>query len=295
MKLLNFGSMNYDFVYGVPYIVKSGETLSSSSMHRFFGGKGFNQSIALSRAGMPVYHAGTIGSDGVALLNALRENKVDTKYISRTNTPSGHAIIQLGMDGQNSIILHGGANFANTTKQVDDVMDEFESGDVLLLQNEVNHVNYIIDKAYKKGLRIFLNPSPYSNKLINSLEKVDFLLINEIEGLQITSEKTPEYILAELSRRYPKMEVIITLGHHGAVYRGKKGIFRQDAYSVPVVDTTAAGDTFTGYFISAILRSRSIPEALQLASKAAALAVSANGAYPSIPMLADVKESFRHD
>jgi ribokinase len=282
--------------YETPFATKKHiirvETLSSASMQRFLGGKGFNQSIALCRAGIPVFHAGAVGPDGEDVLAALRESGVNTQYIARKEEPTGHALIQLGADGQNAIVLFGGANRCNTTEHIDSVLnDGFAKGDIVLLQNEINHIAYIIDKAHERGLRIFMNPSPYSKALLSSFEKVDMLLINEIEGMQITAGEEPGYILEELSRRYPNMSVVLTLGREGVIYKDRNITCRHGAYNVPVVDTTAAGDTFTGHFIGALLREKSIPEALELASMASALSVSAKGAYPSIPTLEAVKAS----
>ena len=289
MKVLNFGALNYDYVYEVPYIVHPGETLSASFMQRFLGGKGFNQSIALRRAGIPVFHAGAVGPDGDFLLEALCENDVDTQYITRGEVPTGQAIIQLSTEGQNAIILFGGSNRRITSEQIDNTLRRFSKGDMILLQNEINHIDYIINQAYNKGLYICLNPSPYDSTLLDGLGKVSLLFVNEIEGMQITAEKEPDLILKQLSERYPNMGVVLTLGQEGAIYKKGNVSYRHGAYNVPVVDTTAAGDTFTGHFIGAMLRHKSISEALELASKASALSISTKGAYPSIPTLEKVE------
>ena len=160
MKVLNMGSLNLDYVYQVDHIVTGGETLASGGMEVFCGGKGLNQSIALARAGVPVYHAGMIGEDGEMLLDICRENGVDTRYIRRIPGKNGHTIIQVDRKAQNSILLYGGSNRALTREWVDGVLEEFGQGDLLLLQNEINLLGYIVDTAYRRGMRIVLNPSP---------------------------------------------------------------------------------------------------------------------------------------
>lgn len=166
----------------------------------------------------------------------------------------------------------------------------FEKGDVILLQNEINELGYIIDKASEKGMMIILNPSPYDNALDRcNLSKVSLFLVNEIEGYQITGEKEPEAILAKVRSIYPKAKIVLTLGSEGAVYQDENQIYRQGIYKVKAIDTTAAGDTFTGYFIASILENMSVEEGLKLAAKASAIAVSRPGATASIPLREEVQ------
>lgn len=291
MKILNFGSLNIDYVYAVEHMAAPGETLASSGMNVFCGGKGLNQSIALAKAGAPVYHAGLVGEEGAPLLEACRESGVNVKYIRTISGRSGHTIIQVDRDGQNCIILYGGANRSITKEYVDEVLEDFGAGDMILLQNEVNLPDYIIDSAYAKKMTVVLNPSPYDSALENcDLGKVSMLLLNEIEGEQITGEKAPENILERLREFYPETKIVLTLGKNGAVYQYKDERYYQDIYKVKAVDTTAAGDTFTGYFISSAMEGMSVPEGLALAAKASAIAVSRKGAADSIPSRREVLE-----
>ena len=254
MKVLNFGSLNLDYVYSVDHMVTPGETLASYGMNVFCGGKGLNQSIALAKAGVEVYHAGLIGEEGEILLKTCQEGGVDSRYIRKTTEKSGHTIIQVDKDGQNCILLYGGANQSITREYVDEVLSHFEKGDILLLQNEINLLDYIINQAYEKGMMIILNPSPYNEKLDScDFKKISMLLLNEVEGAQVTGEKDEKKILVRLKELYPDMQVVLTLGKDGSVYQYKDQVYRQGIFSVQAVDTTAAGDTFTGYFISSIL------------------------------------------
>lgn len=289
MKVLNFGSLNLDYVYQVESILIPGETQASKSRQIFCGGKGLNQSIALAKAGIPVYHAGLIGEGGEPLLEVCKENGVNTEFIRQIPGPCGHTVIQVDENGQNCILLFGGSNRSMTKEFVDTVLDSFKEGDIILLQNEINELDYIIDRAYEKHMMIILNPSPFDNALENcDLSKISLFLMNEIEGFQITGEKEPDKILAKVKALYPKAKVVLTLGGDGSVYQDETGIYRQGIFKVKAVDTTAAGDTFTGYFISSIIDGLPVQDGLELAAKASAIAVSRPGATASIPLRSEV-------
>lgn len=291
MKVLNFGSLNLDHVYQVDHMVSPGETLASAELNVFCGGKGLNQSIALAKAGAAVYHAGCIGEDGEVLRKTLTEEGVQTDYLKTLPGKTGHAIIQVDKTGQNCILLYGGANRAMTESYIDSVLQHFEKGDILLLQNEINLLDYIIDRAYERGMTIVLNPSPYDENLAAcDLKKISIFLINEVEGFQITGESEPDAILAAFSARYPSAKVVLTLGSAGSVYQDAELQHRQEIYKVSAVDTTAAGDTFTGYFIASMLEGTDIKKCMNLAAKASAIAVTRPGAAPSIPRREEVEE-----
>lgn len=293
MKILNFGSLNIDHVYGVDHIVIPGETISSTSLNDFPGGKGLNQSIAAARAAagsdVKVYHAGMIGKDGIMLKNLLADSGVDVNYVRVCDVPSGNAIIQVDKSGQNSIILFGGANKSISKEFVDEVIENFDAGDILLLQNEINNIPYIMEKAYERGMQIFLNPSPITKDLLDyPLEFVKCFILNEIEGKELTGKSDEESITNGLLEKYPGCRVLLTLGKRGAVYKDAQNEYRHGIYKVKVVDTTAAGDTFTGYFIAACADNKPVEESLRLASIASSIAVSRPGAAVSIPHIEEV-------
>lgn len=284
MKILNLGSMNLDYVYTMDHIVQPGETQSSSEMNIFLGGKGMNQSVALAKAGAEVYQGGMIGNDGQIFLEACRQYGVRPDYIRTADGKSGHAIIQIDKEGQNSILLFGGANQLLTEEYVDDVLGHFNAGDLLLLQNEVNLLGYITDRAYEKGMRIVLNPSPFNEKLNKvDMAKISIFMINEIEGMEMTGKEAPDEILEELLKRYPNAAFVLTLGSAGAVYCDAREKHFQPAFPVKAVDTTAAGDTFTGYFLAGLLEGLPIEQILEQSAKASSITVSRQGAVPSIP------------
>ncbi|CUX35432.1 ribokinase [Clostridium sp. C105KSO13] len=289
MKVLNFGSLNLDYVYSVDHMVKPGETMASFGMNTFCGGKGLNQSIALARAGVAVFHAGMVGEGGKLLLKTCRESGIKTDYIRTIPGKSGHTIIQVDKNGQNCILLYGGANRSITKEYVDDVLGCFESGDILLLQNEVNLLDYIIEQAYDLGMMIILNPSPYDSALDTcDFSKISMFLLNEIEGEQVTGEGNVEKMLRKLKTMYPDARIVLTLGAEGSVYQYKEEQYHQGIYKVKAVDTTAAGDTFTGYFISSVIEGMPVQRGLELAAKAAAIAVSRQGAADSIPLKEEI-------
>ena len=284
MKALTIGSMNIDHVYSVNHIVQPGETLTTSDMNIFLGGKGINQSMALAKAGADVFHSGMIGEDGEMFLDACKEYGVNSDYIKKIDEKTGHTIIQVDENAQNCILLYGGANQCLTKEFVDDVLSHFEKGDILLLQNEVNMLPYIIDKAYEKGMKIALNPSPYDEKLSAcDLKKISVFLLNEIEGGQVTGLSDPEEILDKLLELYPDAQIVLTLGKDGAVYADKNNRYSQPIFKVKAVDTTAAGDTFTGYFLAGLMSGMEIPDILKMSAKASSIAVTRPGAVGSIP------------
>lgn len=294
MKVLVFGSLNVDHVYQVDHFVQPGETMASLKLNLFCGGKGLNQSIALARTGLETYHAGAVGAgDSDMLMEILEAAGVHTEYIRKKEGPSGHAIIQTTPEGENSILLYGGANQSLTREDVELVLGHFGEGDVLVLQNEINLIPYIMEKAKGRGMKIVLNPSPADESIFSlPLGTADYLILNEVEGGAISgiAESDDEGILQKLMKSLPDTRIVLTLGKRGAVYGYGDVVRRQAIYPVKTVDTTAAGDTFTGFFMGSILRGDCVEDALRMASMAAALAVSRSGASASIPTWREVEE-----
>ncbi len=292
MKVLNIGSMNLDHVYNVDHIVLPGETQATDGMNIFLGGKGMNQSIALAKAGAEVYHGGLIGNDGQLFLDACEEYGVNAKYIRKIKGKTGHAIIQIDKSAQNCILLYGGANEKLTAEFIDEVLEGFEAGDILLLQNEVNMIPYIVDKAYEKGMQIALNPSPFNDRLKEvDMGKISLFLMNEVEGGQITGLENPEDIIAKVVEMYPNAKIVLTLGKDGAIYAEGDVRYQQPIFKVQAVDTTAAGDTFTGYFLAGMIEGMPIPDILKMSAKASSIAVTREGAVQSIPYRKEVVEA----
>jgi ribokinase len=285
--------MNIDYVYTVDHLLQAGETYPSIERNIYCGGKGLNQSIALSRAGAQTYHAGCIGrDDGAKLTSVLQNSGVNTEFVETVDAPSGHTIIQVDSKGQNCILLFGGANQRITERQVDTTLEHFTEDDFIVLQNETNLVPYIAARAADKGMRIVFNPSPANSAIHDVLKnKIDYLILNEIEAQVISNEEDYDKQLDVLQKRFPETAIVLTLGKHGVVYKDKHNTYSHGIYNVKVVDTTAAGDTFTGFFVSAIAQKNDVPSALRLASIASSIAVSKSGAEPSIPTLSEVNDA----
>ena len=297
MKVLCFGSLNIDYTYSVDHFVAKGETLSSLGLQVFTGGKGLNQSIALAKAGCETWHAGAIGPDGRFLLDTMEKAGVNTGLVAvLEDARTGNAIIQRDRDGDNCILLYGGTNQMITDAQVDEVLSHFERGDYLVLQNEINDLPYIMTRAHEKGMIIALNPSPMNEK-INALplDFVDIFLLNEVEAGQIlgSGERDQEELAGALREKFPAATIVLTLGGEGSLCIDKDEVIRQSAFRVQVVDTTAAGDTFTGFLIGGLLRGEEKASAMREASAAAAIACSRPGAAPSIPTPDEVQAFLR--
>lgn len=296
MKILNFGSLNMDYVYEVDHFVEPGETMSSNGLFVNCGGKGLNQSIAAAKAGNKVYHAGFVGKGGEALAEKLAENHVDISLLKETTENCGHAIIQVDENGQNCILLYGGTNQLYTKEYINETLDKFGNEGLVLLQNETNLVGYMIEESHKRGLKIAFNGAPMNEKVLEyPLELLDWLIVNEVEGRQIAGCEKDEEILPILKEKYPKGNILLTLGSRGAICYSQGETYKIGCHQVEVVDTTAAGDTFSGYFLYGILNGESISDSLLLATTASALAIGKKGASDSVPLKAEVDYVLREN
>lgn len=290
MRVLCFGSLNIDYVYQVPHFVSGGETLAAASLNRFSGGKGLNQSIALARAGLEVCHAGAVGNDGAFLLEELRAAGAGIRYVEiLEDVRTGHAVIQKDPEGGNCILLYGGANRRIGREQIDRTLADFGPGDALVLQNEISGLPYLMERAKRRGMTVALNPSPMEESLLPLAASADYLLLNEIEaaqllrGLKRPVPEGPEAMAPLLRDALPETAVLLTLGERGSVFADRDRLIRQEAFPVRAEDTTAAGDTYTGFFLAGIFGGQGPERAMAYASSAAAIAVTRPGAAPSIP------------
>lgn len=292
MKTLVYGSINVDMVFSVDHIVLPGETIKSKSLKKSAGGKGANQAVALSKAGSDVWFAGKAGDDGQWIVEMMNEWKVNTDYLCHTSNPNGQAVIQLDRKRQNSIIVLPGANGEIQTSEIDEVLKNFEEGDCLVLQNEIPHIDYLISEADKKDMYICFNPSPMTEEIKDlPLDKVSLLVVNEVEGCALTGlgdEADYSEILEKLEELYPATELVLTAGSKGAYYRFQGDEAFSSAVKVKPVDTTGAGDTFLGFFLTYKNEGVCIENCLVDACYAAGIAVSRPGAMQSIPLRSEV-------
>jgi ribokinase len=291
MKTMVFGSLNIDHIYQLLHFTRPGETIIANDYQKHAGGKGFNQAIALAKAGQKTALAGMIGQDGLFLKEFLFENQIDTSLLKVVDAPTGHTIIQVDSQGANSIIVYGGANQKNTPENIEHVLAALSEGDILFLQNEISHVVEIIQCAHNKNIRIVLNPSPVIEEMKHwPLDCVDYIILNEVEGEALTEQKKPSAILDCLLQKYTDCHFVLTLGENGSIYADKEQLVMQPAFPTKAVDTTAAGDTFTGYFFSMICQGESIKRSLEVAALASSIAIGRHGAAESIPLLSEVLE-----
>ena len=291
MAVLSIGSLNLDYVYTVPHFVQPGETLTATQTEVKAGGKGLNQTLALARAGLSVDLVGCIGHDGLSLRELLVANGVDTTRVEEVDAPQGTAFIQVDKRGENCIVLYPGSNHALTKAQVDAALDELGPEDYVVLQNETSCVAHVLSECARRGLRVVFNPAPCTADVATmDLSAVSWLIVNESEAAELTGSSSPREVWKVLHAKWPNMGLVVTLGEQGSVAFVDERHKTQKAFSVKTVDTTAAGDTFVGYFVAGLVDGLSLSTCLRQASCAAALACSRAGAAPSIPLAHELRE-----
>lgn len=279
MTIWNLGSINADFVYTVPHIPAPGETLASTSRQIFLGGKGANMSVAVARAGGDIRHIGAIGADGKWTVERLGNYGVDTTHIVQVDQDTAQAIIAVDRAGENTIILHPGANHAVPQTELTEALEKAVAGDWVVCQNETNLQVEALSAARELGLNVAYAAAPFSVDSVQAvLPFLDFLILNEVEAAQLKQGTglSPDEL--------PIKDVIVTLGSEGAVhYNISSGKTHIPALKVVPIDTTGAGDTFTGYVLAGLDGGDNIKSAMKLATKASALMVTRMGASDVIP------------
>ena len=289
-KLINLGSLGIDHVYSVDHISGAGETISSLSHDVFPGGKGSNQSIAAAKAGAEVIHVGCIGPDGDMLIDVLQEVNVDIEAVRVGETATQHAVIQVDRQGQNSIVIFGGANRTINQHDRDVALSKVDRGDWLLLQNEINDLEEILNQAGEQNISVAFNVAPVDGREKDyDYSRVGLLIVNEVEAAALADDEDPRGAFDILTSRFPDTIVLLTLGRDGGIYGGgEHPPVVYQSHVVDAVDETAAGDTFIGYFMAEWLRSQNLARAVEDASAAGAIAVTKPGAASSIPSRAEV-------
>ncbi|MCK0768594.1 ribokinase [Chromohalobacter canadensis] len=295
--LYNYGSINIDYVYRVSHLVRPGETLSSQSFTQVLGGKGANQSLAMARAGGDVTHWGRVSQNDRWVLEILTQAGVNTSLIELTAEASGHAIIQVDDHAENAIILSPGANHGFSERHLDALMTSVSPDDWLLLQNECNALESVMTLAARHGMQIAFNPAPLGENVhALPLELCQILFLNRGEAAALAGldeHAGVAELMDVLYQRLPEVELVLTLGRDGVRYQFGEQRLELPAFPVEAVDTTAAGDTFIGYFMAARQRNAPIETCLNEASTAAALCVQKSGAAPSIPLASEVAATSR--
>lgn len=288
MKILVFGSYNIDKVYTMPRLPQTGEDIYCTKYEIHVGGKGLNQALALAKAGAEVSVAGKVGADGNYLTDYLKDNGIDVSDIDFSGDFTGHTIIQVDPEGQNQMILFGGANQQVTEEYCDKILEKHKDTELILMQYETSCVEYMLKKAHSLGIKTAINPSPYVDKVKElPFDCIDSIIVNEFEGCSITEKENPEDAIKALYKKI-KGQVILTLGGEGALYYDGNEIIRVPAFNVNAVDTTGAGDTFTGYCYYSLISGESPENALKMGCAASAIEVTKPGAAETIPDRAEV-------
>lgn len=289
MAVWNLGSINVDSVYSVTHLPAAGETLSATDLIHGLGGKGANMSVAIARAAARVTHIGAIGADGAWTVERLMEYGVDTRHISTlADMATGHAIIYVAEDGENQIVLFSGANRAITDRMIGAALSDAASGDILVIQNETNGQRKAAETARQLGLRVVYAAAPFDAQAVAEvLPFTDMLILNAIEADQLTQALKTN--LQDLGVG----TIVVTLGADGCRWLDVLGGTEIHIPALPVtpVDTTGAGDTFTGYLVAGLDRGMPMRQALSLASQAGALMVTRKGTADVIPDLKDIEDA----
>lgn len=295
-KICVIGSLNMDLVVNVDTMPKKGQTLIGSAFKEVPGGKGANQAVAMARLGGDIRMIGKVGKDsfGETLINQLKNNKVKTDYIYRDDCASGVAMITVDKNAENSIVVAPGANFRVLEEDIDKCIGAIDESDIVVLQLEtpINTIKYALQKSKKLGKYTILNPAPAVKLEDDIIENVDLLTPNETEleilsGVKIETEddiKKAAYVMIEKGVK----QLIVTLGSKGSLYIDKDNLKLKKSYKVEAIDTTAAGDSYTGALAVAFAKNKDIDEAMDFASKVGALAVTKEGAQSSLPTMEDV-------
>lgn len=285
MKIHCFGSINIDHVHRVPHFPQPGETLSDLGYETGVGGKGANQALAAAAGGAEVRMISAVGEDGGRALATLEKGGVDIAPVQTVRAATGHAIIFLTPDGENQIVVHGGANKAITMLQLDRALAEASEGDWWLCQNETSLVPEAAEAARQCGLKTAYAAAPFEPAAaMRMLPWTDLLFVNELEARTLCEAAGAE--LEDLGIPH----IVVTLGAEGARYLSHDYRTRVPALPAKVVDTTGAGDTFTGVFLAALAREMPIDRAMLRAAAASALQVSKKGAAAAIPTAEEIDE-----
>ncbi|WBW99211.1 ribokinase [Oceanirhabdus sp. W0125-5] len=290
MRILVIGSLNFDYTFMVERLPEEGETILARDFSTAFGGKGANQAVACSRLGGEVCMIGAIGNDSIGkdMLVNLKNNGVDISGIRKLEGPSGMAVISVNNNSENTIVVNPGVNNQLTSEHIEQSEELIKECDIILIQLEIpmSAVESAIGLAHKWGKKVILNPAPATTIKKEILEKVYLITPNKSELFHLTGEKNIiEGVKKLLESGVEK--VIVTLGSKGCIYMDKTISKKYNPWKVNAIDPTAAGDTFNAAMAVSI--NKSMDEAVEFASKCAALATTKIGAQTSIPFLRDVE------
>lgn len=280
MTIFNFGSIVIDNFYKTPRIPIPGESVRAENFKKGLGGKGANQSIAAKKAGSDVFHIGAVGPDGNRELELMKKHGIDVDHVNYSNLNTGHANITIDPSGENAITFYAGANDTQTLERIKKGFENAKPKDICLLQNEVNLVLEAAKIAKSHKMKVIYSAAPFDLSHVRKvLSFIDLVVVNETEYA---------LLLRAFGKRFNK-PLLITNGAKGSCYLSNDDNFRVKSPTVQPVDTTGAGDTYLGYFASSLDQKKSVHDAMEIASFAAALQVTRYGTSEAIPSLSEVK------
>lgn len=292
-NILVIGSLNMDLVINTDRMPQAGETIHGKGFAHFPGGKGANQASACARAGGNVKMLGKVGDDayGDILLKNLSQDGVNINGIERENISTGVAVITV-FNGENSIILDKGANGLVDRYYIDRHIDAIDWADYIIMQYEIpmETVVYVAQIVKSKGKTLIIDPAPMMEAPSELYRMADIILPNETETAQLVGEGNDDEASVKKMYELGCKNVIMTLGKKGSIYYNGENMINQPAYKVKAIDTTGAGDCFTGSMVAALASDKTMEEALEFASKASAIAVGRRGAQPSFPWKSEVEK-----
>jgi len=301
-EILVVGAINMDLVIKAPRMPRTGESLLSEDFKMVPGGKAANYTVAIKKLGGKANLIAKVGNDtfGKTLIESLKKLGIDTSYIKKDpKEPTGTALIVVNKQGDNSILVFGGANMDWSKEDIDLRENLFQKARILLISLEIplEIVDYALFIAHQYNLKTILDPGPYQKGSVSFLPKVEIISPNETEAEALTGEKVISLDSAKgACRDLLKMgtkNVIMKLGERGALLVNKEGEEYFPGIKVPVVDTTAAGDAFTGALAYRYLKEEDLRESIKYANYVGALTVTKFGAQPSIPEKSEVEEFIR--
>jgi ribokinase len=296
-KIVVIGSSNVDLLMKMDHLPEKGETVTDADFFQVYGGKGANQAVAAARAGGNVVFVNSVGEDAYTpqMVQNYKNDGIDTRYVfQEKGIASGHALIMIGGEGMNYLSVAPGANYKLTPQKIDEALPVFDEAAMIVMQYEIQEetIKYVIDLANRKNIPVLWNCAPARAFDLSYIPKINILVLNEVEAgflaeMTVETEADAEKAAQKLIDRGVE-KVIITLGSKGAFVVTRTEKVSVPAFKVEAVDTTAAGDTFCGAFAVALVEGKSLKEALQFASAAAAISVTRIGAQPSAPIRIEI-------
>ncbi len=287
MRILNFGKLSVERIYSAESLDFSNNMAEISGLQTFAGGRGLNISVALCRSGgKEIYHAGFIGTDGEFLRDALRNSGVNVANIKTVDETTAHSLVLLGENAEFKRLNFGGTNLSITKTFADTVLSHFSPNDFLIIDDGVSNYDYIISRAHELGMKIFFAPENIATRI--DLNLLDHIFLSEEQAKAISGEAKRDEIVGYFRKNYESLKVLIDFGEKGFIYTDKKQTLFQSAYNVEQIDLTAGFDTFIGYFIATVIKTKKIDEAIKRSSAAKALAIAKKGAAISVPYESDL-------